>query len=516
MTNVFTIFGGIYMRRFGAMMILALMFFVASTANAAKFRPTPDNKDLKKAFDSIKVPAGDISTTIRLITRNERAWYTRWKMISDAKKTIDCTYYIVDKDIFGQSFIGLLLHKAKQGVKIRLMIDGRVYRMPYMKSMPDKIQELASLPNVQVKIYNAVSKSFLSAFKDLKNIVASDHDKIIVVDGITSIVGGRNIGADYYADKGENDIVYRETDVVMRGRHVAEQLDKAFEDEWKCLTNCKIKADKINFNNQMAIVDLAYKVMDRYLHGRGIFNPDKARMSRKIYKALVEMNKEITKFKKITGYTGFKIYQGQRKEPVKILDKYSYLGALNGITPNLVKFIDASKREIIIQNPYLVITKTAEKALTRASKRGVKIIFHTNSANSTDSLFPQAFLMNDWKRILKEMPTARMLVAPSENERIHSKTFVFDSLVTVVGTYNMDPLSEQVNSEVVAAIYSKEFGKRAQLRIYNDLKKVVEYKIKLDSKGNIIKAYGPKDHVSKKIIRKMNILRKLQWLRPVI
>ena len=505
------------MRRFGIIsLIFALVFLIGSTVVAAEFKPVPDNPALKKVFDSIQVPKGDINTQVRLITKNERAWFTRWKMISDAKKTIDTTYYIVDKDIFGQAFVGLLLQKAKQGIKIRFMIDGRVYRMPYMNKMPDKIQELASFPNVQVKIYNAVSKSFLSAFRDLKKVVASDHDKIIVVDGQTCIVGGRNIGADYYADKGENDIVYRETDVVMRGSHVANQLTKAFADEWKCLKNATIKPDKFNLSNKMAVDDLAYKVMDNYMNGHGLLNPAKMNLSNKLKKDLREMNKEISHFKKINTYAGFQIFQGQRKEPVKILDKYSHLGALNGITPNLIKMIDACKHEIIIQNPYLVITKVDEAALTRASKRGVKIIFHTNSANSTDSLLPQAFLMNDWKRILTEMPTARMLVAPSENERIHSKTFVFDSLVTVVGTYNMDPLSEQVNSEVVAAIYSKEFGRRAQLRIYNDLKKVVEYKIKLDKNGKVVSAYGPKDHVSKKIIRKMNILRKLQWIRPLI
>jgi hypothetical protein len=48
------------------------------------------------------------------------------------------------------------------------------------------------------------------------------------------------------------------------------------------------------------------------------------------------------------------------------------------------------------------------------------------------------------------------------------------------------------------------------------MKKVIEYKIELDARGNIIKAYGPEDHVSKKVIKKMNILRKLQWLRPII
>jgi len=498
---------------------LSALFFIfallASTAWAA-YRPVPDNRSLSEIFNSIKVDSPDL-TRVRFIANNDDALYCRWKMIEDAKETIDCTYYIIDKDMFGQAYIGLLLKKARSGVKIRLMIDGRVYRMPYMSKMPDKIEELAAFPNVQIKLFNSVSKSLTSLFSDVKKVAASNHDKIIIVDGFTSIIGGRNIGADYFAGNGENDIVYRDTDIIMQGRHVARQLKKAFEDEWSQLKNSVVKADAINFKDQLASVDLAYRVMSRYMQGRGLFNPEESRMSEKLKKILTEMNKEISNYKNISSYSGYQLFRGERPMPVKILDKHSYIGAFNGITPNLLKMIDACREEIIIQNPYLVITEEAEAALKRAAARGVKIIFHTNSAESTDSLFPQAFLMNDWKRILKDMPGSRIMVAPSQNERLHSKTFVFDSLITVIGSYNMDPLSEDINSEVVAAVLDKSFATRVRLRILGpDMKKVIEYKIQLDSEGRIIKAYGPEDHVNSKTVNKMNKMRKLQWLRPLI
>ncbi|NCB40642.1 MAG: hypothetical protein EOM80_17920, partial [Erysipelotrichia bacterium] len=149
--------------------------------------------------------------------------------------------------------------------------------------------------------------------------------------------------------------------------------------------------------------------------------------------------------------------------------------------------------------------------------RGAKIIFHTNSAESTDSLFPQAFLMNDWQRLLTQMPTAKLFVAPSQNERLHSKIFVFDGLITVVGSYNMDPLSEQVNSEVVAAVHDKPFAQMTRLRILGLMNKnIIEYRVELDKDGKIISSHGPEDHVKGEIVKKMNRLRKLQWLRPLI
>ena len=323
---------------FRSVLFVGLMLCLLCSAVYAgePYRPVPDNSSLSDVFNAIKVEGRYESTRVRLITNNSEAWYTRWKMIEDARDTIDCTYYIVDKDIFGQAFIGLLLKKARLGVKIRLMIDGRVYRMPYMSKMPDKIEELAAFPNVQIKLYNSVSKSLLSAFTDFKKVVASNHDKIIICDGMTTIVGGRNIGADYFAQNGENDIVYNDADVLMQGEHVAKQLKAAFEDEWNYLKNSVVKADAINFKDQLARVDLAYRVMSRYMQGRGLFDPAKMNLSKDLAEALVEMNKEIALFKGITSFAAFDLFRGERQKPVKILDKHSYCGPLNGITPSIL------------------------------------------------------------------------------------------------------------------------------------------------------------------------------------
>lgn len=496
--------------------LLAVFCILSGSVFAAAYRPFPDNLSLREVFEGIKVDRSYAQTRIRLITANDEALYSRWKMVEEARETIDCTYFIIDKDIFGQAFLGLLLKKARQGVRIRLMVDGRVYRMPYMSKMPDKVEELAAFPNVQIKLYNSIRKSLVSVFGDFKKIVASNHDKIIICDGLVSIIGGRNIGADYFAQNGENDIVYNDSDVLMQGRHVAGQLKMAFDDEWKFNRNLVVKADAINFKDQLARVDLAYRVMTRYMQGNGLFDPEKM-TDGKLKKELIEMNKEISAFKNISSYPSFQMFRGEREKQVKILDKHSYTGPLNGITPALTRMIDASRHEIIIQNPYLVITEEAESALKRAADRGVKIIFHTNSAESTDSLFPQAYLMNDWKRLLQTMPTARIFVAPSQNERLHAKMFVFDGTIAVVGSYNMDPLSEDINSEVVAAIYDKPFAQMTRLRILRLIeKKNIEYRIEVDASGRIVKAYGPEDHVNEKTLKKMNFMRKLQWLRPLI
>lgn len=80
----------------------------------------------------------------------------------------------------------------------------------------------------------------------------------------------------------------------------------------------------------------------------------------------------------------------------------------------------------------------------------------------------------------------------------------------------MDYVSEQINSEVVVAIKSKDFAQRTALRILNDEKESVEYKVKLNSDGTPQPLFGPESHSDPKKIDLLNNLRKLGFLRPLI
>ncbi len=490
----------------------------SSLAQAPVKISAPRFASLDDAFNALNRNERNVLAKVRYVWDNDDAWYTRWRMISDAKQTIDCTYYIVDKDIFGQSFLGLLCRKAREGVKIRLMVDGRIYRSPYMKGMADRFQELARFSNVQIKLYNSVSQSLLHAFTDFKGLFASNHDKIIIADGKTSIIGGRNIGPDYYGDKGEYPIIYRDSDILMEGDHITSRLLKAFNTEWNGLRNSVVKPDRWNWDDQMDRLNIACMVMERYMHGKGLIDPKKVtNWTKKQREILTELNEEISKFKKITHFADHELWnRSTTTAPVKVIDKESSIGKVNDITPCIISFINSAKEEILIQNPYVVLTAEAYQALMKASARGVKIIFHSNSGNSTDSLFPQAFLMNDWKQMLKDMPTCRIFVAPSQNERLHSKVFVFDSKITIIGSYNMDPLSQDSNSEIVAVVNDEQFGTETMEQMHRDMSVVLEYKIKVNPDGSIEKVFGPEDHLSEKLLRKMNLYRKLKWIRPVI
>lgn len=475
------------------------------------------SKDVNALFDSLKASNYDPNAMVRFIPYNVKAWFARWKILENAKKSIYMTYFIVDKDIFGTSLLGMLMKKAKEGLKIRIMMDARGTKGFIHKLQgEDLLQELAKFDNVKIKVYNPVSKRLLSAFRDIRTLTASDHDKIILVDGEYLVTGGRNISKNYFVSPKDIPTVYRDSDVVIKSKLVAKEARLAFEEEFKSSGTWKVTKDAFgDIDDMHHYLSLAYYAMGRYIRGQGLIKINPKKMSKKYIKVIQGYNKELSKYKHLTGYNKFRLFEGQHPAPVRILDKHSFNGTRNDITPNIIAMMDACKKEIMIQNPYVVLTPKARAALKRASDRGVKIIIHTNSPVSSDSLLTQALFLGDWKQALKDMPNMRIF-AYKITRKLHSKVFVFDRKVAVVGTYNMDYVSEQINSEVVAMIKYPSFAQRVALRILDDMKSSVEYKIKVERDGTIKTIYGPASHSDPKVIRRLNWLLKLHWLRPLI
>lgn len=472
---------------------------------------------VEEVFDSIKTTSADPNAQIRFLPENVNSWYARWKIMEDAKKSIDMTYFIVEQDIFGMSMLGMLLKKAREGVNIRIMIDARGTKGLTRKLLgQDVMQEMARLKNVQIRTFNPVAQKLVALFDDIRKIMASNHDKLLLTDGEYLITGGRNISKSYFVDPRDLTGVYRDTDILIKSGIVAKQAKQAFDEEFSSGGNFKITGDLLGNADKMARdLDLAYHTMRRHMLGMGSFKVDPAKYSKDTVALLKKYSDELANYKNLRDFSGFRLFQGERAYPTKILDKHSISGPRNDITSNLVRFIDAAKEEVLIQNPYVVLTKEAEAALQRANDRRVRVVIQTNSPMSSDSLLTQAMFLNDWKTVLKNMPNAEIHAYKLES-KLHSKVFVFDRKIAVIGTYNMDYVSEQINSEVVAVVKSQPFARQVALRIGEDIKHSHQYKIQVGDKGDVKVLFGPESHSDPKVLSRLNWLQKLHWLKPLI
>ncbi|MBI3037831.1 hypothetical protein HYY75_02095 [bacterium] len=323
---------------------------------AAPFTPP-----VEFVFDQFKVPVEslDADAKVRLLYSNSESWFSRWNLLSNAKKSIFIQYFIVDNDVFGMSFLGLLLKKAREGVDIKLMVDARgTNKFNFKIFQKGFLQEMARFPNVEVKVFNTFSPNFIFVFQDIRKIISSNHDKILVIDEEYSLVGGRNIANEYLVDREDDSTAWLDCDVVIESKEIAQQMVLAFNEEFKNLKSSPVKRDFWGIQRErLGKLEAAQKTMDLFQISGALYQPQK--IDPWVKDDLKKYNKEISKYKHLLNYPSFSLMEGAYLCPVKILDKNSLVGPRNDITDQLIRFIDGTKNELIIQNPYIVLTPRA-------------------------------------------------------------------------------------------------------------------------------------------------------------
>lgn len=551
----------------------------AQTLPQESFTPsTQDAPTLREAFDKIHNSGGVAKA--RLLDDNAESWNARWKVLESAKDTINTQYFCWDHDVFGKAMLGHIFKKASQeGVKTRIMVDatGDTFGTRGFKAHiggRDYLQEVTALPNAEAKVYHPHYKKLIDGLLHPgKNYsAASNHDKILEVDGERAITGGRNIGYEYYVDPKDFKGAWRDTDVYIEGASSAHALRDAFEVEYGApWINEKVRPDFLG-NWVKRDVELlgAYAIMDDWLKGEAMSEGDKeklrtnpefqAEVSEQVYqqalkrlpevgatrepgrreqKRLKELAAEMIRFPELKG-TYNAAESDLHDAEVKILDRTSVVStAQDQMGEQLVNLARSAQKKILIENPYIVLTKNLLKELQDAGKRGVEIQLGTNSPSSTDSDVTQAFFLEDWPKILATTPNMRLFVATGER-KLHAKVGVIDDEASLVSTYNLDLLSSEVNSEVGALVWSKDFAEDTYSGFVKDFQDprngVSEYTILRDENGQPIRSdgkpvldesgelinepeitFGPANHLSQEMLDKYaKKTSRWNWLRKML
>jgi putative cardiolipin synthase len=514
----------------GASALVALVLLAGcatptlGTANTLPERPS----SLRAAFDSM--PAQAVAR-VRILDDNVDAWVARYNAIESAKRSIDVQYFILDPDAYGLSLLGHLAEKARMGVKVRLMVDARGAFGTIRSGQRFLLQE-AQRAGVDVRVYNPIvfQAADLLARGDLRAVVSSNHDKLIIVDGRLAISGGRNLSQDYLADPRDRPHAYVDMDALYEDEDVAAHLIHAFEGEFFAAKTTRLMVEASG--DGRAGLELALLAMRLWLRDVP-FSPEQLAAlaetttaanvavalegdivqglptipAAEVREVLKLVTKTLASQPRLRGALSRPVPpMGPDEVPVCLLDTHSTEGEKpkNTITDNLLRAILAAEREIVLQSPYFVLTPAAEEALVDAAARGVRITILTNSPASSDSPPTQAAFLKQWPRFLARAPTARLFVV-AEARLMHSKVSVIDGVMSFVGSYNLDPLSAYVNGEVVGVIWGESQAQRLHHAIDAIISagppRSVEYTIARDvdgrpvlAQGQPVVTFGPDDH----------------------
>jgi phosphatidylserine/phosphatidylglycerophosphate/cardiolipin synthase-like enzyme len=349
--------------------------------------------------------------------------------LQEAKSEVYLQSYIVEPDQLGLAVLGKLAQLARQGVKVHLMFDGRgsitLSRLggAYLKVLLDA--------GVKVVEFNPVA-----LFK-LSTNLGANHEKLLIVDGRYSVLGGRNVAeVDLGTKPGSN----ADMDVAVDSDALAKQATLAFIAERDLHLN-RVTAPRPSTKNlEQARAEL-----------------ERARMQ---YETLPQT----------TAYTVKTLFSGTHPSDSEVLSTRSrFNGKANSFRQKLFEMIRAAKSEIILQNAYVVLTEEAVAELRTAAQRGVKIILHTNSiATRSSTGLPEINFEYHWRFLIEAIPGIQIYSSREVGQHLHSKAFVFDGDTAIVGSYNLDRLSDRFNSESAVLVRSRDIAARIRHRIMRE------------------------------------------------
>ncbi len=382
------------------------------------------------------------------------AFVARVVLAHAAERSIDVQYYLYHDDLVGRLFTDLLLKAADRGVRVRLLVDDMD-----LEGRDLGVAAADSHPNMEVRIFNPFSRKTgrtMQFVTRLGSVTRRMHNKTFIVDNQAAIVGGRNIGNEYF--EADPDLAFSDLDVLSIGP-VAREVSGAFDKYW----NSELAYPASVLTGKRPTAEEVEEL-------RGQLNDYTAQQADSAYLQALRNSSLAGRLRedRVRFYWGdaHVIYD----QPEKILhgfDETEY-----HLAPLLAPYFDGVKKELIIFSPYFVPGKEGTAFLSQLSKRGVRVRILTNSLASNDVGIVHAGYAKYRKELLRagielhEMN--KQLTRKDRKEKkgkhgsskasLHAKSFVFDRKQVFIGSLNLDPRAVLHNTEIGIVISSAEIA----------------------------------------------------------
>ena len=382
------------------------------------------------------------------------AFVARAVLARFAERSIDVQYYLYHNDLIGALFTDQLLKAADRGVRVRLLVDDMD-----LAGRDLSVAVLDSHPNMEVRIFNPFSRKtgrtsqFVTRYG---SVTRRMHNKTFTVDNQVTILGGRNIGNEYF--EADPDIAFADLDVMAIGP-VVKEVSSVFDLYWNS--------------------ELAYPAL--VLAGKPP-TEEEIKQKRQLLDDFVEEQADSAYFKALRNSNLAEKIRNRQVEyiwgdahvvydqPEKLLHKFDKTEY--HLAPQIAPYFRGVEKELIIFSPYFVPGKEGTAFLSELAMRGVKVRILTNSLSSNDVRIVHAGYGKYRKELLRAgvelYELNKKLTRKQRKEKkgkegaakasLHSKSFVFDRKQVFIGSLNLDPRAIYHNTEIGVVLSSKELA----------------------------------------------------------
>lgn len=325
-------------------------------------------------------------------------------MIEQAHSEIDALYFLAHDDRVANAALELLVEARRRGVpKIRLIVDAA------FNHIPDPMVGVLLDAGIEVRVYHPLT------LLHLNRLLRRMHDKVIVADGDRYVMGGRNLSETYFG-LSKNKKNYVDRDVYVEGES-AQDVVRYFDVLWNSEHVGKLHSHASPRRKGMAADKMAAALASLQRDGA-------IHLATGTQWAAGQPDMHGVAFihDPIARNDGPRVYQ--QIEPI----------------------FQGAKKSIVIESEYFVPSRRFLALLEQKRAEGVSIKVLTNSMRSTDGVFPEVAYLIYRGALLDDGIDVHEYKGPSP---LHTKSIVIDDHIAMVGSYNIDPRSENLNTEVM-------------------------------------------------------------------
>lgn len=381
------------------------------------------------ATRTLQGSAGDDSA-LHLIPGGLEALSARLALIERAERSVDAQYYIWRGDASGEILATALWQAAERGVRVRILLDDWGTR-----PTERELGMLAAHPNVEVRLFNPLPVRWslvLGMLADFDRGNRRMHNKALIADNQAAIVGGRNVGDEYF--ESHRDFAFGDLDALVMGP-VVRQLSAGFDEYWNSTATARVVPGEAPASGpgNPGVIELQQAVQNsgfgprldrgelRFFHGRAV--------------ALHDF-------------------------PDKV-DPDAEGGGVPHLGRQIADVIGAPASELLLVSAYFVPGAGGVEQLAAFRNKGIRVVVVTNSLAATDVAAVHAGYARYRKPLLEsgvelfeirakgeEKHTSHVRGLPgSSRVSLHAKLMVVDRQTTFIGSMNIDPRSIVLNTE---------------------------------------------------------------------
>lgn len=474
---------------------LALLAFFLLSACATPPRPAPDrvvSRALPPAGGPVSLralapAAPPDADRFVLLDEGYRALAWRLALAAKAGRTIDVQYYLWHADAAGALVVSALCEAADRGVRVRMLVDDM-----FLEIADRHLAYLAAHSNIEVRVYNPLGSARDNALgrasemvSDLSRQTRRMHNKEFIVDNDAAIIGGRNIGDPYFDLSPQMN--FRDRELAVFGPAVT-NLSRRFDQYWNHAWSVEAARVCRTDPDPASAAKYVGKVRAHAASARERLGTLDARVEDILRDLGATVAGAPTGLAEVVCDT-----PGKNDE----LDRYDAFGAT---AARLTEIASGVQRELIIESPYLVFMPGTFELIRELQHRGACVRIITSSMQSIDHKFVFAAYASQRLELLKagvelyEVNTQspfwrrKVMRRPAGGQAaigLHAKTGVFDGASVFIGSFNLDPRSTHLNTEMGLYVRSPELAVQVRDILVEECAPANSWRVQLDRDGRL-------------------------------